>query len=51
MKSWFSRMFCATALALVATGGAQAADIRLLSFGGATNLPIWMAQEKGYFAK
>ena len=26
-------------------------DIRLMSFGGASNLPIWVAQEKGYFAR
>src|SRR3954451_13667453 len=30
---------------------AFAADIRLMSFGGATNLPIWVAQEKGLLDK
>ena len=39
------------ALALTVVSGAQAGEIRLLSFGGATNLPIWMAQEKGFMEK
>ncbi len=25
-------------------------DVRVMSFGGANNLPIWVAQEKGFFA-
>ena len=35
-------------LSAALTIGAQAGEVRLLSFGGATNLPIWMAQEKGF---
>ncbi len=38
--------------ALALTGAAaNAGDVRVMSFGGATNLPIWTAQEKGYFDK
>ena len=39
------------ALALTLASSAQAGEIRLLSFGGATNLPIWMAQGKGFMEK
>ena len=39
------------AVAVALTVGAQAGEVRLLSFGGATNLPIWMAQEKGFMEK
>ncbi len=39
-----------TALAL-ASLPASAGDVRVMSFGGATNLPIWVAQEKGFFEK
>jgi ABC-type nitrate/sulfonate/bicarbonate transport system substrate-binding protein len=38
-------------VAVALSVGAQAGEIRLLSFGGATNLPIWMAQEKGFMEK
>ena len=38
-------------LSAALTIGAQAGEVRLLSFGGATNLPIWMAQEKGFMEK
>lgn len=30
---------------------ADAADVKTMSFGGATNLPVWVAQAKGFFAK
>ena len=30
---------------------ANAGEVRVMSFGGATNLPIWVAQEKGFFDK
>ncbi len=42
------------ALALVLAGGAQAQTptaIRMIGFGGATNLPAWVAMDKGFFAK
>ena len=32
-------------------GAARAGEVRVMSFGGATNLPIWIAQEKGFFEK
>ncbi len=37
-------------LALLSRPALALDDIRLLSFGGATNLPIWIAQERGFFA-
>lgn len=39
------------ALALSVAPALALNDIRLMSFGGATNLPIWVAQEKGFFAR
>jgi ABC-type nitrate/sulfonate/bicarbonate transport system substrate-binding protein len=39
-------------VALVAGAVAAAAgEVRVMSFGGATNLPIWVAQDKGFFEK
>lgn len=35
----------------LAAASAQAGEVRVMSFGGATNLPIWVAQEKGFFEK
>ncbi len=43
-------LFVAGALAL-ASMSVQAGAIRILAFGGATNLPIWIAQEKGLLDK
>ena len=51
MTSLMMRAVAVGTLALAIASGAQAAEVRLLSFGGATNLPIWVAQEKGYFEK
>jgi len=51
MRGWIKRGLSLCALALTIATGAQAGEIRLLSFGGATNLPIWMAQEKGFMEK
>lgn len=49
------RHIAVTAVSVVALMGAtlvaQAAEIRLMTFGGATNLPVWVAQEKGLFDK
>ena len=39
---------CMLACAALPTG---AAEIRMMTFGGATNLPVWIAQEKGFFEK
>jgi ABC-type nitrate/sulfonate/bicarbonate transport system substrate-binding protein len=39
------------ALAISAAPALALNDVRVMSFGGATNLPIWVAQEKGFFAK
>ncbi len=49
-------MFKRLAPALVALAGLVTpafalTDIKILSFGGATNLPVWVAQAKGFFAK
>ena len=43
--------FTLVALALSVAPALALNDIRLMSFGGASNLPIWVAQEKGYFAR
>ena len=51
MRGWIKRGLSLCALALAIATGAQAGEIRLLSFGGATNLPIWIAQEKGFMEK
>jgi ABC-type nitrate/sulfonate/bicarbonate transport system substrate-binding protein len=47
---------CGLALALAVSFSMQAAaqaptQIRMIGFGGATNLPAWVAQDKGFFAK
>ena len=48
-------MFRTIAAALLglalATPALALEDVRVMSFGGATNLPIWVAQDKGFFAK
>ena len=51
MRGFIKRGLSLCARALTVVSGAQAGEIRLLSFGGATNLPIWMAQEKGFMEK
>ena len=51
MPGLMKRALVGGALMIGLTLGAQAGEIRLLSFGGATNLPIWMAQEKGFMEK
>jgi len=43
--------FTLSAFLLTAAPALALNDIRLMSFGGASNLPIWVAQEKGYFAR
>ncbi len=46
------RVPVALALLLISAAPAFAlSDIKILSFGGATNLPVWVAQAKGLFAK
>lgn len=47
---------CGLALALAVSFSMQAVaqaptQIRMIGFGGATNLPAWVAQDKGFFAK
>ena len=47
---------CGLALALAVSFSAQAmaqapTPIRMIGFGGATNLPAWVALDKGFFAK
>ncbi len=37
--------------AILTAGCASAGDVRVMSFGGATNLPIWVAQEKAMLEK
>ena len=51
MLGLMKRALVGGALTIGLTIGAQAAEVRLLSFGGATNLPIWMALEKGFMEK
>jgi ABC-type nitrate/sulfonate/bicarbonate transport system substrate-binding protein len=46
----FKTVLAAGALMLAGTA-LQAGEIRVLAFGGATNLPIWIAQEKGLLEK
>lgn len=44
----------AGALALVAASASSAlalTDVKMITFGGASSLPIWIAQDKGLFAK
>ena len=42
----------AAALLLGGVGQAHAqTEVRMVSFSGATNLPGWVADEKGFFAK
>jgi ABC-type nitrate/sulfonate/bicarbonate transport system substrate-binding protein len=41
----------ALTLAISASPSNALSDIKILSFGGATNLPVWVAQAKGMFAK
>lgn len=44
--------FAALAGALLLAGASQAqTSIRMIGFGGATNLPAWVALEKGFFQK
>jgi ABC-type nitrate/sulfonate/bicarbonate transport system substrate-binding protein len=40
----------AAAMAMSAQASA-ATDLRIITFSGATNLPLWIAQDKGFFAK
>lgn len=43
---------CLVGAALVAGGGAVAqTKIDMIAFGGTSNLPIWVAQDRGFFAK
>ncbi len=51
MFDLMKRALVSGVLSAALTIGAQAGEVRLLSFGGATNLPIWMAQEKGFMEK
>jgi len=47
-----SRMTLAlAAVTLYSTSAFALTDVKLMSFGGATNLPTWVAQAKGFFAK
>ncbi len=50
MASIFKGLLAAGALC-VSLATAQAGEVRLLAFGGATNVPIWIAQEKGLLEK
>lgn len=50
LKNFSLRAIAVGALAL-ASAAANAGEVRVMSFGGATNLPIWVAQEKGFFEK
>ena len=40
-----------TGALMLASSTLQAGEIRILAFGGATNVPIWIAQEKGLLEK
>jgi hypothetical protein len=51
MIGLMKRALVGGALVVGLTLGAQAGEIRLLSFGGATNLPTWMALEKGFMER
>ena len=51
MIGLMKRALACGALIVGLTLGAEAGEIRLLSFGGATNLPTWMALEKGFMER
>lgn len=55
MRTGFLRTLAGGAIAVGTIFGAlaqaAAGEVRVLSFGGASNLPIWVAQEKGLFEK
>jgi ABC-type nitrate/sulfonate/bicarbonate transport system substrate-binding protein len=47
----FTTAAISAAALLAAVSAAGAAEIRMMTFGGATNLPVWVAMEKGLFDK
>jgi ABC-type nitrate/sulfonate/bicarbonate transport system substrate-binding protein len=44
-------MLAAAAIAAACPSAVAAMDLRLVTFSGATNLPLWIARDKGLFAK
>jgi ABC-type nitrate/sulfonate/bicarbonate transport system substrate-binding protein len=50
MRKMSLAALAACAVALAAPAAAQT-ELRMVSFGGATNLPSWVAEDKGFFAK
>ena len=44
-------MLAAATIAAACPPAFAATDLRLVTFAGADNLPIWIAQDKGLFAK
>src|ERR1700730_439374 len=51
------RNLCASGILLLTfmlygpAGAAELRDVRLIAFDGGFNLPVWVAQRKGFFAK
>ena len=50
-KSLIVRMAAAAVLAGFATGANALTEIKMFTFGSATNLPVWIAQDLGLFEK
>lgn len=51
LKNIILFMLAATGFAAACPPAFAAMDLRLVTFSGATNLPLWIAQDKGFFAK
>ncbi|HWG03985.1 MAG TPA: ABC transporter substrate-binding protein [Beijerinckiaceae bacterium] len=51
MLKQFSLAALAAAMVAAVSAPAAAADLRIITFSGATNLPLWIAQDKGFYAK
>ena len=51
MRNWFAGIAASGMLILSAAQAQTLTPIRMISFGGATNLPTWVALEKGQFEK
>lgn len=49
MRSWWSIVL--VALAMAAAGLSHAATLRVMGFGGSSNWPIYVAQQKGFFGR
>ena len=51
LKNASFALLAATLLANACPPASAATDLRIITFSGATNLPLWIAQDKGLYAK